>query len=320
MNSLRFGRDALGVCVAAALLSACNGSAPLAGVPNGVSTGVTPGNGNPGVAAHQRTFRYIGREQTFKVPAGVTRVTVIAIGASGGPQYGSTTSAHGGRVFALLPVHAGEPLYVYVGGPPDSAKGGFNGGADAGGGFSGDGSGGGGASDIREGGKTLGDRIVVSGGAGGQGGAGYSTSGAGGKGGGEVGAPGANGGLQYSDYAYGGGGGSGGTQSAGGTGGSNGEGSAGYGEPGDSGSRGRGGAGGAQGDYGGAPGGGGGGGYYGGGGGGSGGVSGGSAGPGAGGGGGGGSSYVGRSVIRYRFWQGWKQGPSDGSGLVVFSW
>lgn len=267
----------------------------------------------PTTSKNTRTFRYTHKRQSFVVPAGVTQLTVVALGGEGGaaPVYYPSTDAPGfpGRVYAIIPVHPSQRLYVYVGG--SGAHGGFNGG----------GTGvnpGGGASDVRLRGGARTDRIIVAAGGGGAGQAIYTYGTAyGGKGGGLAGQSGGGGGS--SDC---GGGGAGATQTNGGAGGAGGarsSRSAYHGQPGGDGTLGIGGSGG-EGASSGSGGGGGGGGYYGGGGGGG-------AGyinyytryeSGQGGGGGGGSSYVEPSAIKYRTWTGWKKAPGD--GLVVFSW
>jgi hypothetical protein len=312
MKSLDFGRYALSSCVATVMLSGCGGSQPPIGAP-------TAANDRGDSLPYHKTFHYIGAKQKFKVPAGVTKITVVARGAAGNGDtgyYGNPLFGRGGRVHAIVPVHPGETLYVFVGGR-GYAKGGFNGGGDAGSNGSGPhGYGGGGASDVREGGDTLTDRILVAGGGGGQGYGFYNSSSRGGNGGGAVGGMG---------YGYAGGGGGGGTQSDGGFGGAGdpGSGSSDSGQPGNPGAFGVGGSGGSGGSAGnsyndGGAGGGGGGGYYGGGGGGGGraeyasiyGL--------PGGGGGGGSSYIEPSAIKFHGWQGWKNATGD--GLVVFRW
>jgi Glycine rich protein len=133
-------------------------------------------------------FGPTGAEQQFIVPAGVTSIRVIAVGAEGG---GSTSSAggaggvggSGATAAADLPVTPGEVLYVEVGtnGTRSTANapglGGFNGGADGGAGtgtteFGG--SGGGGATDLRTLPRTttgsLTTRLIIAGGGGGGGG------------------------------------------------------------------------------------------------------------------------------------------------------
>ena len=310
MRAFEFGRCALSVSVAAALLSACSG----ASIPQATDNAA----GGVGAAKNSKTFRYTGNEQTFVVPKGVSQLTVVAHGGEGAgfSAYPSTdTAGRPGRVYAIIPVHPGDTLYVVVGG--SGTHGGFNGGG-AGGTPSGGsyaGNPGGGASDVRAAGTGILDRIIVAAGGGGAGQA-IRTYGSdyGGNGGGLVGKNGAGGGSSGSA----GGGGAGGTQSEGGSGGAGGSGYNGNGRPGGGGDLGVGGDGGdsqcsgAGGGVGGV------GGYYGGGGGGGG---------GAtyycydyatqGGGGGGGSSYVEPSAIKSRMWSGWK---AKGDGVVVFTW
>jgi hypothetical protein len=72
MRTFEVSRRALSISVAAALLSACGGSS----VP--IATDYAIGAG--GLKYHQ-TFSYTGSEQTFIVPAGVTQLTVVALGA-----------------------------------------------------------------------------------------------------------------------------------------------------------------------------------------------------------------------------------------------
>jgi Glycine rich protein len=99
---------------------------------------------------HRRTFTYTGSAQSFKVPAGVTSITVDAIGAAGAGVAGGL----GGRVRTTIPVTAGQTLTIYVGGKGSTSsggsRGGFNGGANGGSGLGSNASGGGGgASDVR---------------------------------------------------------------------------------------------------------------------------------------------------------------------------
>jgi hypothetical protein len=316
MRAFEFGRCALCIGVAAAFLCACGGSS-IPRTENNAPSDV-------GAVTNSKTFKYTGKEQTFKVPTGIKQLTVVALGGEGAGfsvYPSSATPGRPGRVYAIIPVHGGEKLYVFVGG--SGTHGGFNGGGAGGsndynGSYAG--SPGGGASDVRKGGDTVNDRIVVAAGGGGAGEAirAYNYS-FGGNGGGLAGRPG---GAGSSDS---GGGGGGGTQSQGGSGGAGGPGcglSCGdKGRPGESGALGVGGSGGggASNDVYAAGGGGGGGGYYGGGGGGGGGnqscyrycAS-------QSGGGGGGSSYVEPSATKSRTWTGWKAKKPD--GLVVFSW
>jgi hypothetical protein len=310
MPAFPFFRHGLSASVGCALLSACAGSSPVAGTPFGNATaGVVPLHGN-------RTFYYTGTEQTFTVPAGVRRVTVVARGGAGA---GIRHAGRGGRVYAEIPVRPGEHLYVFVGGAGSSENGGWNGGGAGAHGDYASGFGGGGASDVRQDGSGLANRILVAGGGGGQGASYDGFSGTGGKGGGSTGGRGGD--AAGSSNYCGGYGGAGGTQSAGGRGGAGGVCDLGSGNPGQAGSFGFGGDGGqgehGSGSGGGTCGGGGGGaGYYGGGGGGAGSTY--NYYGGGGGGGGGGSSYIEPSAIKFHTWSGWKNATGD--GLVVFSW
>jgi hypothetical protein len=141
-------------------------------------------------------FSSTGSEQTFTVPAGVTSIHVVAIGAPGGAA-GSDAGGRGAQATADLAVTPGEPLYVEVGakgGDGDAqgfgpgGAGGFNGGGGGGpgiGGTNASGGGGGGASDVRTvaGGQpgSLASRLIVAG------------AGGGGPGGGAAGAAGTEG-------------------------------------------------------------------------------------------------------------------------------
>ena len=309
MRALEFSRAALSAGVTAALLSACGAGSS---VPIATDNVIDSASGSK----HHQSFSYTGTEQTFIVPAGVRRLTVVARGGAGAAALGGFP----GRVYAVIRVKAGNKLYVFVGGSGE--HGGFNGGGT--GGSSGSegytGRPGGGASDIRVGGDKLKDRIIVAagGGGGGASGAPYDYD-AGGDGGGLNGTSGVGSG------GVGGGGGAGGTQTGGGAGGPGGTGDKSHanGQPGSNGALGLGGDGGNGGPgskpysdgYGG---GGGGGGYYGGGGGG------GTASfeyseyrQAVSGGGGGGSSYVEPSAIMSRMWTGWQV---FNDGRVSFSW
>ena len=319
-------KNLFGYIVVAALLTGCGPSH---------DNGLVPIASADGPLRHHKNFRFTGKKQLFKVPAGVTTLQVDVHGGNGAGK----VRACGGRVIATIQVKPNERLAVYVGSNGDGEVGGYNGGGSGKTYSSFASYGGGGASDIREGGGKLQNRIVVAGGGGGQGGfdnaikgqhygeggnGGGSTGGSGQdgfqnispkgndcKGGGTVG----SGETRYdtSSYGYYGRGGSGGTQASGGSGGQGGEGHSGSGQPGGDGSLGQGGSGGYATTYG--DGGGGGGGYYAGGGGGGGGVGYGGY-SGGGGGGGGGSSYIEPSASSFQNWQGWKL-PY---GIVVVSW
>lgn len=337
MNISMLGRYALSISATIALLTACGGSQ------SAMNGAVPAARGVPNTASGSKTFQYTGAEQSFKVPAGVKSITVVARGAAGAPwsakAHNHKHHGRGGRVYAVIPVHPGETLYVFAGGggSKNTDVGSFNGGAPAGAyptclrrsGAYCYGWGGGGASDVREGGDSLADRILVSGGGGGASG----QDAFGGGGGGTTGGAGLIGNHYYhcgGSKSPCGGGGGGGTQSQGGAGGAGGVASpseSGPGDPGNTGTLASGGSGGAAGTnpsnpgsgFDGGPGGGGGGGYYGGGGGGGGiAPNGGSAYGNPGGGGGGGSSYVEPRATNVRFWQNWKNATDN--GLVVFSW
>ncbi|MGA9018682.1 MAG: hypothetical protein WB438_07100, partial [Candidatus Cybelea sp.] len=262
MRAFKFYRYALGIGAAASLLSACGGGPSVP-----ISTDSTVG-GESGLKNHQ-TFSYTGNEQTFIVPAGVRRLTVVAHGGKGDGNVSYGYTGLPGRVYAVIPVHPGDTLYVFVG--ASGRDGGFNGGGSGGAPGSGSfqGQTGGGASDVRIGGDKLKDRIIVAAGGGGSGDSFSYGYAAGGNGGGLVGKSGG-----VAPYGGGGGGGSGGTQRQAGSGGAGGlsSQSGGNGQPGSNGSLGLGGNGGdggpgnGCGSYGycyGMPGGGGGGGYYG---------------------------------------------------------
>jgi hypothetical protein len=241
-----------------------------------------------------QTFTFTGAEQTFAVPAGVSQINVVAIGARGGGGGG-----FGARASADIATTPGTTLFVEVGGNglPSAV---FGGGAGT---PSHSPGGGGGASDVRTCSKssacsgfgtTSDPRLVVAAGGGGHGGNSIGAGGAGGAAG-STAQPGGSGidtdvcTNANGDLGGGGGPGGGATLSAGGTGGTGGPGRVPFGDAGIAGGVSQGGTGGngSSGD-----GGGGGGGFYGGGGGGSGGRS--SCGDrGGGGGGGAGSSYLG---------------------------
>ncbi len=164
-------------------------------------------------------YNYTGAVQTFTVPAGVTSLTINAIGARGGASYNGGVPGYGGQVQTTLTVIPGQVLNIYVGNvgtvgstnPP--SLGGFNGGGE-GHGYAGccGGGGGGGATDIRIGGVAFANRVVVAAGGGGAGSDGGPTNG--GSGGGLTGGTAQQGNNPGTVSA------TGGTQNAGGTGGS----------------------------------------------------------------------------------------------------
>src|SRR6476620_10360594 len=99
------------------------------------------------------TFAATGHDQAFTVPAGVTTLRMVAIGAAGGSGFGALagTPGQGMQVQGDVPVAPGQILFVEVGTTPARADnsaivpGGFNGGGTGGIGAGG----GGGASDVR---------------------------------------------------------------------------------------------------------------------------------------------------------------------------
>jgi len=106
------------IIIAAELLAGC-GALQL-------TTMVSPSGAAPFAFRHHMTFRYTGKEQTFKVPSGVMRIQVNAVGGSGR----GSVIADGGRVSAVIPVMPSETLAIYVGG--SGSDGGFNGGGGGG--------------------------------------------------------------------------------------------------------------------------------------------------------------------------------------------
>src|ERR1700722_12726445 len=106
----------LSATAAIVMLSSCAGSqVPL-----------TPGLLPQGDASGSKSFGYTGKEQSFKVPAGVTAVKIVATGASG-PSGEYYQGGNGGRVRATIPVTPGEKLAVFVGGEGGGASYGTNG-------------------------------------------------------------------------------------------------------------------------------------------------------------------------------------------------
>jgi hypothetical protein len=147
--------------------------------------------------------------QEWVVPAGVTAVTVDALGSIGRDTFCDRIAGNGGEVVATLPVTPGETLQVNV--------------ADSAGGQHVSGN----ASDVRRGAFALSDRMIVAGGGGsdadfaGMDAGGNCTAVKGGPGaGGDGGAPsGTTGNGEVGCTFPAGGGGGGGTQDAGGVGG-----------------------------------------------------------------------------------------------------
>ena len=89
--------------------------------------------------AETKTFTHTGGEQTFIVPAGVTKLNVVAIGGRGGAGHAGGSGGFGARALAELAVIPGQLLIVLVGGngthgqtDARTAAGGFNGGGTGG--------------------------------------------------------------------------------------------------------------------------------------------------------------------------------------------
>jgi hypothetical protein len=131
MRIAEISRHALSACAVAAMLVGCGGPQAVIGSPGGMPQGDPPGT---------KSFYYTGAEQDFSVPAGVTHVTITAVGAASEP-------ARAGFVTATIPVKPKETLAVFVGGVAGGTTGGFNGGGSGGiiGSGGGSGTGGGGA-------------------------------------------------------------------------------------------------------------------------------------------------------------------------------
>ena len=185
---------------AAALVGMAALGATSLAAPAGASTRAP----KAGTATHQihitRYFGYTSHLQSFRVPYGVRRIFVRAVGAAGGST-DSASGGHGAIVDALPYVHSGSTLYVAVGGT--GSQGGYNGGGSGGGTG---GATGGGASDLQ---TFTGHMLVVAAGGGGAGNAG-SCSTTGGGNGGSAGMAGTAGGNCNVDTNIGGGGGGGG--------------------------------------------------------------------------------------------------------------
>jgi hypothetical protein len=118
------------------------------------------------------SYASTGSEDSFTVPAGVTQVSIVAVGGAGDNLGWAYVPA--AQVSGALTVSPEAVLYVEVGG--DGASGGFNGGGAGGSGSCCNGSTGGGASDVRTVSSadsgSLASRLLVAGGGGGAGGAG----------------------------------------------------------------------------------------------------------------------------------------------------
>ncbi len=177
------------------------------------------------------TFTSVAAEQCYTVPAGISALPVVAVGAPGTSYGFGPAGGYGALVVGQLAVTPGETLYVEVG-APGALTGSVFGGGGAGGG--------GGASDVRTqsvstGTSSLSSRLLVAAGGGGvgwPGGSSYAFLGGGGgnpasAGGGGAGEGGSGGGA--ASTSAGGAGGAATGDTAGSTGSSGQGGSAGYG-------------------------------------------------------------------------------------------
>jgi hypothetical protein len=171
--SLTFRRtlQLLGCIVSVAIVSACG----ALGSPSAI-----PGSNDDSPQTSSRTFHFTHAIQRFKVPTGVTQITITAYGAMGGGYSNPSDGNPGGlgaKVKATIPVTPGQVLVVNVGGKgaqnKDSAGGqGYNGGGTAGDSAFG----GGGSSDVRTAQGWLADRLVIAAGGGGSGYSGEASS------------------------------------------------------------------------------------------------------------------------------------------------
>jgi hypothetical protein len=156
------------------------------------------------------TFSSTGGEQTYTVPAGVSGLSITAIGApGGGPTSCCLAAGRGAVVSGIVNVTPGQALYVEVGGSGGFPAGGFNGGGDSPTLIGLSVYGGGGASDVRTlpmsaGVISLNSRLIVA---------------AGGSGSGYPAAPGGDAGAAGGSSPGSSVGGGAGTQTAGGAGG-----------------------------------------------------------------------------------------------------
>ncbi|MFY9720345.1 MAG: hypothetical protein WAK16_11965 [Candidatus Cybelea sp.] len=100
MKSSSLGRYALSGGVAVALLAGC-GALPLSSSKgqDDMQLPVTARGAAPGLrntVSGSQTFNYSGKKQLFVVPAGVTKITVVARGASGNELGTACTGTAGG--------------------------------------------------------------------------------------------------------------------------------------------------------------------------------------------------------------------------------
>ena len=127
---------------------------------------VTVSGASTGRSASTVSFSSTGAPASWTVPAGVTRVRVVAEGGDGVHSFAPEDRARGAVVSTTLRFSPGDVLDIRVARAADGNIGGYNGGGSAAGAdaFAG---GGGGATDVRRGGSQLANRVVVAGGGGG---------------------------------------------------------------------------------------------------------------------------------------------------------
>ena len=78
-----------------------------------------------GASAKVRVFSFTGAEQRFKIPKGVKKIRVVAIGGRGGRGRGGGPGGSAGWPWAPSSVKAGKALFIEVGGNGGDAPGGF---------------------------------------------------------------------------------------------------------------------------------------------------------------------------------------------------
>ena len=165
-------------------------------------------SGGAGLDGVEIPYSFTGTYDTYTVPAGVESVKLQVWGAEGGQtNYSSYTwkGGKGGYSEGIMPVNAGDVLYVYVGGKGGNGStgaggpvtGGWNGGGSSGSSTSYFyGGAGGGGTDIRVNNNSLYARVIAAGGGGGAYGTQTNVEVAGGHGGGLSGTQG----TYYSSY------------------------------------------------------------------------------------------------------------------------
>ncbi|MEZ6006850.1 MAG: hypothetical protein R3F05_03640 [Planctomycetota bacterium] len=83
----------------------------------GVATFAGCGGGGGGFRSETTDFFFTGQQETFTVPSGVTRLRIVAGGASGGHTT-AFDGGHGALVDATVDVTPGEVLTILVGEQP----------------------------------------------------------------------------------------------------------------------------------------------------------------------------------------------------------